>query len=143
MPSAYNPATYLGVAIPGFGLIVFVLFTAFVGAATKNLFGRQLCSSARASFDRMPVVRSIYNGVKQIIETVLTSPGASFQNACLIEYPRRGLWALAFISTQTRGEVCPEDRPPTNGERVPAHDAEPHLGLPAVRAARTTWCCWT
>ncbi|HKK37279.1 MAG TPA: DUF502 domain-containing protein [Paracoccaceae bacterium] len=106
VPAAYNPDTYLGFHLPGFGLLVFVVFTALVGVATKNLFGRQLVLMAEGWVERMPVVRSLYNGIKQIIETVVTqSGGASFQTACLIEYPRRGLWAIAFVSTETRGEI--------------------------------------
>ncbi|MEM6439052.1 MAG: DUF502 domain-containing protein [Pseudomonadota bacterium] len=106
VPRIYNPDTYLGFHIPGFGLVVFILFTATVGALTKNLFGKQLVIMAEGWVERMPVVRSVYNGVKQIIETVLTqSSGASFQKACLIQYPREGLWAVAFVSTQTKGEV--------------------------------------
>ncbi|MEE3099968.1 MAG: DUF502 domain-containing protein, partial [Pseudomonadota bacterium] len=106
VPAVYNPNTYLGVDVPGFGLVVFVIFTAVVGSATKNLFGRQLVLMAERWVDRMPIVRSVYNGVKQIIETVLTqSQGASFKEACLVEYPRRDAWALAFVSTETRGEI--------------------------------------
>jgi uncharacterized membrane protein len=106
VPAVYNPDTYLGFHLPGFGLLVFVVFTALVGVATKNLFGKQLVLMAEGWVERMPVVRSVYNGIKQIIETVVTqSSGASFQTACLIEYPRRDLWAIAFISTETRGEI--------------------------------------
>lgn len=106
VPHIYNPNTYLGWDIPGFGLVVFIAFTALVGAVSRNLFGRQLVSMAENWVDRMPIVRSVYNGVKQIIETVLSqSGGASFKQACLIEYPRRGLWAIAFVSTDTKGEI--------------------------------------
>ena len=105
VPAVYNPSTYLEVYVPGFGLVVFILFTAIVGALTKNLFGRQLVLLAERWVDRMPVVRSIYNGVKQIIETVLSQSSASFKKACLIEYPRRGLWAIAFVATDTKGEI--------------------------------------
>jgi uncharacterized membrane protein len=106
VPAAYNPDTWLGFHLPGFGLAVFVVFTALVGVATKNLFGKQIVLLAEGYVERMPVVRSLYNGTKQIIETVVTqSSGASFQRACLIEYPRRDLWAIAFISTETRGEI--------------------------------------
>ncbi|MGM0583363.1 MAG: DUF502 domain-containing protein [Pseudomonadota bacterium] len=106
VPAAYHPRAWLGWDLPGFGLIVFIVFTAIVGALTKNLFGRQLVIMAERWVDRMPVVRSIYNGVKQIVETVLSqSGGTSFKQACLIEYPRRGIWSIAFISTETRGEI--------------------------------------
>jgi uncharacterized membrane protein len=53
----------------------------------------------------MPVVRSVYNGLKQIVETMLSKSGTSFKQACLIEYPRKGIWSIAFISTDARGEV--------------------------------------
>ncbi len=105
VPKIYNPSTYLGVDIPGFGVIVFLLFTATIGALTKGLFGRQLVKFGENFVDRMPVVRSIYNALKQIAETVLSQSSNSFQNACLVEYPRKGIWAIAFVSTKTKGEV--------------------------------------
>ena len=106
VPAVYNPSTWFGFDLPGFGLVVFVAFTALVGSLTKNLFGRQLVLLTERWVDRMPVVRSIYNGLKQIIETVLSqSQGASFSHACLVEYPRRGIWAVAFVSADTKGEV--------------------------------------
>ncbi|MHA3978640.1 DUF502 domain-containing protein [Halovulum sp. GXIMD14794] len=105
VPDVYNPATYLGKNIAGFGVVIFLLFTAGVGAATKGLFGRQLVRWGEGLFDRTPIVRSIYNAVKQIVETVLNQSGATFQHACLVEYPRRGIWAVAFVSTEALGEV--------------------------------------
>jgi len=105
VPKIYNPSTYLGVSIPGFGVIVFLIFTSAVGALTKGLFGRQLLRLGENFVDRMPVVRSIYNALKQIAETVLSQSNNSFQNACVIEYPRKGIWAIAFVSTNTKGEV--------------------------------------
>jgi uncharacterized membrane protein len=105
VPQIYNPSYYLGQDIPGFGVVVFLLFTAIVGALTKGLFGRQLIKFGEGIVERMPVVRSIYNALKQIAETVLSQSSSSFQNACLVEYPRRGIWAIAFVSTETRGEV--------------------------------------
>ncbi len=105
VPKIYNPSTYLGVDIPGFGVIVFLIFTAAVGALTKGLFGRQLVKFGENFVDRMPVVRSIYNALKQIAETVLSQSNNSFQNACLVQYPRKGIWAIAFVSTDTKGEV--------------------------------------
>jgi uncharacterized membrane protein len=57
--------------------------------------------------DRMPVVRSVYNGLKQIAETVFAQTETSFDKACLVEYPRRGIWAIAFVSTNAKGEIAP------------------------------------
>lgn len=105
VPDVYNPATYLGKNIAGFGVIIFLIFTALVGALTKGIAGRQFIKWGESLFDRTPVVRSIYTAVKQIIETILQQSSSSFQQACLIEYPRRGLWAVAFISTDTNGEL--------------------------------------
>jgi uncharacterized membrane protein len=110
VPGIYNPSTYLGVNIPGFGVVVFIVFTAIVGYFTKNLFGRQIVLMAENWVERMPIVRSIYNALKQIVETALSQSSTSFKHACLIEYPRRGLWAIAFVSTETKGEIV--DRTP-------------------------------
>ncbi len=105
VPSVYNPRTYIQYDVPGFGLFIFVVFTTVVGYFTKNLFGRQIVRALEGWVDRMPVVRSIYNALKQIVETILSQSHSSFQKACLIEYPRRGLWSIAFVATRTTGEI--------------------------------------
>lgn len=105
VPAAYNPGSYLPFQVPGFGLVIFVVFTAFVGYLTRNLFGKRLVSLGEAWVERMPIVRSIYNALKQIVETILSQSKTSFKQACLIEYPREGLWAIAFVSTETKGEL--------------------------------------
>lgn len=105
IPEAYKPATYTGAEIRGYGLVVFLVFTTIIGAMTKGIFGRQLLRYGESIVDRMPIVRSIYNGVKQIVETVLSQSNSSFEKACLIQYPRKGIWAIAFISTKTKGEL--------------------------------------
>jgi uncharacterized membrane protein len=105
VPSAYNPRTYINGDIPGFGVVVFVVVTTVVGYFAKKVFGKQLILLGESLVDRTPVVRSIYNALKQIVETVLSQSNSSFRQACLIEYPRRGIWAVAFISTETTGEL--------------------------------------
>lgn len=105
VPSAYNPGTYLQADVPGFGLVVFLIFTTIIGYLTRNLFGKQIIRIGEGWVDRMPVIRTIYNALKQIAETILNQSQTSFKYACLIEYPRRDLWAIAFVSTETRGEV--------------------------------------
>ena len=114
VPDAYQPDIFLQryfgiedapINIRGVGVVVFLLFTALVGWMAKGLLGRSLLAYAESLVDRMPIVRSIYNGAKQIAETVFAQSEASFEKACLIEYPRRGIWAVAFISTPARGEV--------------------------------------
>jgi len=103
LPSAWNLGSEYN--IPGYGLAVFVLFTALMGAIAKNLFAAQIIRWGERMLDRLPIVRSLYNGIKQIAETVLVQSKSSFKKACLIEYPRRGVWAIAFISTDAQGEV--------------------------------------
>lgn len=105
IPANYNPENVFGRNIFGLGLLVFLAFTTFVGAMAKGLVGRQILGMGERIVERMPVVRSVYNGLKQIAETIFSQTSTSFQKACLIEYPRRGLWAVAFVSTDTTGEV--------------------------------------
>lgn len=105
VPEFYNPRTYIGRDIPGIGLVFFLIITTIIGWLTKGIFGRQLVRMGESFVERMPVVRSIYNALKQIVETIFSQSQTSFKQACLIEYPRRGIWAVAFVSTETRGEV--------------------------------------
>lgn len=106
VPARYQPEPYLGIDVKGYGVIVFLLFTVFVGALAKGFIGRAVLSWAERMVDRMPIVRSIYNALKQILETVLSQSDDTLDRTpCLVEYPRRGIWAVAFISTDTKGEV--------------------------------------
>lgn len=105
IPSRYNPDTYLPFAIPGFGLIVALTLITLVGFLTANIIGRTIVSSGEYLLGRMPLVRSIYRALKQIFETVLAERSESFTKVGLIEYPRRGTWAVVFIATEARGEV--------------------------------------
>lgn len=113
IPNLYHPDNILNtifgqdvaINIRGLGVIVFLLFTTFVGWIAKGFLGRSLIRVGENLVRRMPVVRSIYSGVKQIAETVFAQSDRSFEKACLIEYPRKGIWAVGFISTEAKGEV--------------------------------------
>ncbi|MGR3321296.1 MAG: DUF502 domain-containing protein [Pseudooceanicola sp.] len=105
IPQTFRPEKYIGINLRGVGVIFFLLFTIFVGWIAKGLLGRSLLRFAEGLVDQLPVVRSIYNGVKQIAETVFAQSDRSFEKACLIEYPRKGIWAIGFISTEAKGEV--------------------------------------
>ncbi len=105
LPAKYNPLTYFDIDVRGMGVVVFIIFTTIIGSLTKGLFGRSIVRAAETFVDRMPVVRSLYNGLKQIIETVVSQSSSSFEKACLVEYPRKGIWAVAFISTNSSGEL--------------------------------------
>ncbi|MEB8386143.1 DUF502 domain-containing protein [Rhodobacteraceae bacterium KMM 6894] len=106
VPTHLRPAEYIGINLRGLGVIFFLIFTIIVGWVAKGLLGRSLIRFAESLVDRMPIVRSIYSGVKQIAETVFAQSERSFEKACLIQYPRKGLWAIAFISTSAKGEIA-------------------------------------
>ncbi|MBE3637182.1 DUF502 domain-containing protein [Mangrovicoccus algicola] len=105
VPARFNPEQYIGINLRGVGVIFLLLFTIFVGWVAKGIIGRSLINAAEELVGQMPVVRSIYNGLKQIAETVFAQQDTSFDRACMIEYPRRGVWALGFISTPAKGEI--------------------------------------
>jgi uncharacterized membrane protein len=104
LPSEYNLQTYIN--IPGYGLVVFLVFTAMIGALAKSFVAMTVIRWSESLLDRLPIVRTVYNGLKQIAETVLTQSSTSFTKACLLEYPRSGLWSIGFISSETGGEVA-------------------------------------
>jgi len=105
LPAKYNPETYLPFGVPGLGLLILFLVLIFVGALTAGFMGRMWLRFSEQMLARMPVIRSIYSALKQILETVLADHSAAFREAVLIEYPRRGIWAIGFITGRTEGEV--------------------------------------
>lgn len=104
-----NADSWVNLNIRGVGVVVFLLFTIMVGWIMKGLIGKSFLRSAEQLVDRMPVVRSVYNGLKQIAETVFAQSETSFNKACMIEYPRKGIWAVGFISTSAKGEIAARD----------------------------------
>lgn len=93
-------------SVRGVGVIVFLVFTIIVGWVAKGLIGRSVLRTAEGLVDRMPVVRSVYNGLKQIAETVFAQSESNFERACLVQFPRPGIWAIGFVSTTARGEIA-------------------------------------
>lgn len=106
VPNNLLPEQYIGINLRGVGVIFFLLFTMLMGWVAKGLIGRSLIRFAESLVERTPVVRSIYSGIKQIAETVFAQSDRSFEKACLIQYPRKGIWAIGFISTTAKGEVA-------------------------------------
>ena len=92
-------------SIPGIGLVVFVLSLIVVGSLAKNFFGRAIIKIGESWVDRLPIVRSIYNALKQIAETIFTESSNNFERACIVQYPRKDMWAIAFVSCEAKGEV--------------------------------------
>ncbi|PRX30538.1 Uncharacterized membrane protein [Meinhardsimonia xiamenensis] len=120
VPGPYRPDRILDtlfgieaeVNVRGVGVVFFLLFTILVGWLAKGLIGRSFIRAAERLVDRMPVIRSVYNALKQIAETVFSQSETSFDKACLVEYPRKGIWAIAFVSTTAKGEIqrrCPPE----------------------------------
>jgi len=105
LPATYNPDTYLPFSVPGYGLLVALFLITIVGFLAANLVGRSILGFGESLLDRMPLVRTVYKALKQIFETVLAEQNSSFKQAGLIEYPRKGIWSIVFIATETKGEV--------------------------------------
>ncbi|SUZ31927.1 hypothetical protein ROE7235_01678 [Roseibaca ekhonensis] len=105
IPRRFHPEVLTGWDVPGVGVALFLVFTLVMGYFTKGFVGRTLVGWGERIVEAMPVVRSIYNAVKQIADTILARSAPTFDRACLVEYPRKGIWATAFISTTTRGEI--------------------------------------
>ncbi len=108
IPEVYNPDTYLPFSIPGFGLVVALILITLIGFMTANFIGRTVVSYGEYMLGRMPLVRNVYGVLKQILETVLSERTNTFKKVGLIEYPRKGLWAVVFVATETEGEVQEE-----------------------------------
>ena len=112
IPRLYNPDTYLPFSVPGVGLIFAILILTLLGFLTANLVGRSIIGFGELLLDRVPLVRNLYRGLRQLFQTVLSQTSRSFQSVALVEYPRRGLWRMAFVATDAKGEVAnrlPED----------------------------------
>ena len=106
IPYNYQFAEYIGINLKGLGVIFFLVFTVIVGWVGKGILGRTFLRIGENLVDRTPIVRSVYSGIKQIAETVLSSRDSSFDKACLIEYPRKGIWAIAFVASDSKGEIA-------------------------------------
>jgi uncharacterized membrane protein len=101
LPIEYRPEQLLGFNIPGFGVALTLLTVVITGMIFANLFGRRLVRLWEDILARIPLVRSIYSSVKQITETLFSAQGKSFRKVALVEYPRRDLWTLAFVTGDT------------------------------------------
>ncbi len=100
IPAVYNPDHYLPFKVPGTGLVFALLIITLAGFLGANLVGRTLIGWWDNLLHRMPIVRSIYKGSKQIFETLFSEKGATFQKVCLVEWPRRDAWSVAFVSRE-------------------------------------------
>lgn len=114
IPAAYQPEAlmhhYFGpeanFPVRGVGVLVFLVVTAFIGWLARGLIGRTLVRRAENMVDRVPLVRSVYSGLKQITETFFAKKEKSFERTCLVEFPREGYWSVGMVATNPKGEIA-------------------------------------
>jgi uncharacterized membrane protein len=112
LPEALRTENWAGVHIPGLGAILTIAIVFATGVFARNFFGAQLVELWHDILHRIPVVNSIYSSVKQISDTLFSSSGQAFRKALLVEWPRPGMWTIAFLTGAPSGEVAgqlPED----------------------------------
>jgi uncharacterized membrane protein len=106
LPTAWHPDRLLGFHIPGFGVLLALAILLVVGAAASNFFGRKLVDWWNRLLHRIPIVRSVYSGVKQVSDTVFSENGNAFRTAVLVQWPREGMWTIAFVTGTPRGDTA-------------------------------------
>ena len=105
IPAAYSPDTYLPFPVPGFGLIVALVFITLLGFLAANLVGMTLVSWGESILGRMPLVRNLYRGFKQLFQTALKTNSKAFKTVVMIEFPRKDMWTIAFLIGEAKGEI--------------------------------------
>ncbi len=139
VPQRFLPETYLGFRIPGLGVILTLLFIQVVGFLSANLLGHGVVRTYERVLDRIPVVRTLYQAVKQFLEQLIDARSDRFHRVVLVEYPRKGIYSIGFVTGVSRGEVqsrtpqkvlnvfVPTTPNPTSGYYllVPEQDAVP------------------
>jgi uncharacterized membrane protein len=105
LPPRYNPETYLPFHIPGLGVILTFVFIFIVGLITANFVGKRLLYGIELLFSRIPLVRTVYMGAKEIVQTFVLDRPAQFRQVVLVEYPRKGVYCIGFVTGLPRGEL--------------------------------------
>jgi len=106
LPVAWHPDRLFGVHVPGLGVVLALGILLLVGAITSNFVGRRLLSWSDRVFNRIPVVRSIYSGVKQVSDTLFSESGNAFRTAVLVQWPRADVWTIGFVTGTPGGDVA-------------------------------------
>ena len=106
LPESWHPDKLLGFHIPGFGVLLALAIVLSIGALASNFFGRKLVSWWDALLSRIPIVRSIYSSVKQVSDTLFSENGNAFRKALLVQWPREGVWTIAFQTGTPGGDVA-------------------------------------
>ncbi|NQZ54770.1 MAG: DUF502 domain-containing protein [Piscirickettsiaceae bacterium] len=105
LPQVYQPDNLVGFHIPGLGVVLSIVLVLATGMIVANMIGKRIIAAWESLLARIPIVRTLYAGIKQIMEAVLATDAKSFRKVLLIEYPRKGLWSLAFMTSDNLGEV--------------------------------------
>jgi uncharacterized membrane protein len=105
LPSALRPESWLGFYIPGMGAILTLIVVFVTGLFTANIVGQRLVRFGERALARIPVVNSIYNGVKQVSDTLFSPGGQAFRKALLVQWPSPGMWTIAFLTGTPGGDV--------------------------------------
>lgn len=105
LPPTYRPDALLGFHIPGLGVLLTIVVLLVTGTLGANLFGRRIVGFWESIMSRIPLVRSIYSGAKQVAETVLSDGSTSFKRVYLVQYPRKGVWSMCFQTSTNLEEI--------------------------------------
>jgi len=105
LPDPYKPEAWLGVPIPGLGVILTIIVLLVTGLLAANFVGRKVVGGWESLMERIPVVRSVYSAAKNFAEIVFSDSGKAFKNVLLVEYPRKGLYTLTFQTASDVGEI--------------------------------------
>jgi len=106
LPETWRPKAQLGLEIPGMGAILTLLIVFVTGVIATNFFGKRLILVWEALLARVPVVKSIYASVKQVSDTLFSDSGNAFRQAVLVQFPRPGVWTIAFVTGKPGGDVA-------------------------------------
>lgn len=105
LPASWHPDQLIGFHIPGFGVLLALAILLVLGATASNFFGNKLVNWWHALLNRIPIVRSIYSGVKQVSDTLFSESGNAFRKAVLVQWPRENVWTIAFVTGNPGGDV--------------------------------------
>lgn len=114
LPAPYQPVNLIGINIPGLGVILTFVLLLLTGVAVTNILGERLVILGEKIVHKIPLVGSIYQAVKQVMETIFSTNSQSFRKVLMIEYPRKGLWSIAFQTATATEQVAK----PCGGEKI-------------------------
>jgi uncharacterized membrane protein len=105
LPPSWRPEAVFGTYVPGVGIVLSLLLLFLTGVLVKNLFGGQMVAGLESLVRRIPVVGAVYGGAKTFSETVLTDKGSSFKQVVMVEFPRKGIFSIGFITSHELEEA--------------------------------------